>query len=777
MGFYTDIDCRESKINLAKRFWNVPWEIKYSIFILLTNRKMTIDDLTQENLDYLSKIVDCDKILEELFLSNEIFSIENFLKLASLKNEEYSLPEGHTSVRKILVSPSCIIFMPHEIDLGNRAIREKDMNYFLRVNFVDEYNERAVWDRCPRVLKRFRKVLKGISLLGRYFEFLGFSNSQMRNHSCWMVNANTEFCGDSLRESFGTFENIKSVCKYASRLGLFFSGTYGTITIDQEKIFEIDDVKKNGYTFSDGIGLISKDLFDSVIKIIHIKEAQKICALQVRIGGCKGVIAVDPNIKTGVYVRKSMNKFFSDHLSLEVCTYASSHPGYLNRQIILLLNGLGISNSTFLTLQREMITQLRQILSSEQSAKTYLKRTFPSYYKDIIYMLDHNLKLSDDEYLRGMINAYYLANIKLIKSKARIYAPNSRLLMGVLDEYGVLEYGEVFVQITDEESSEIIQSSVAIGKNPCYHPGDIRVLNAVDRPELHHLHNVVVFPQKGHRPHPNECSGSDLDGDLYFLTWNPSLVPSDQVEPMDYPAADELIENEPSMAKKVIKFFTTFMASENIGRISNCHLVWADQKGIYSGEALELARLTSVAVDFPKTGKPAELPYSLRISTWPDFMEKKNKPFYESSGVIGLLWRDCKLENFEFNISHVLNKDRLYPGYQKFSTFAKWLYENYANKMKKLMYQFDCDNEFFLISGQVGENSKRKMRYDDSLQILNMVTLNRDYALEKFCEKALNFEDRKKLASACYFEVYSRRPKNRKFLCLSFPWIFHEYLV
>lgn len=47
------------------------------------------------------------------------------------------------------------------------------------------------------------------------------------------------------------------------------------------------------------------------------------------------------------------------------------------------------------------------------------------------------------------------------------------------------------------------------------------------------------------RPHPNECSGSDLDGDVYFVTWDSTLIPSEQASPMDYTAApSELLDHD-----------------------------------------------------------------------------------------------------------------------------------------------------------------------------------------------------------------------------------------
>ena len=56
---------------------------------------------------------------------------------------------------------------------------------------------------------------------------------------------------------------------------------------------------------------------------------------------------------------------------------------------------------------------------------------------------------------------------------------DAALLIGTMDELGVLEEGQVFIQSNPgplQDSPEIITGTVIVTKNPCFHPGDIRKL-------------------------------------------------------------------------------------------------------------------------------------------------------------------------------------------------------------------------------------------------------------------------------------------------------------
>ena len=74
---------------------------------------------------------------------------------------------------------------------------------------------------------------------------------------------------------------------------------------------------------------------------------------------------------------------------------------------------------------------------------------------------------------------------------------------------------------------QIITGNSLVTRNPCTHPGDIRKLKCVDRPELRHLYNVVVFSSKGFRPQQDKMSGGDLDGDQFMVCWDKKLLKED----------------------------------------------------------------------------------------------------------------------------------------------------------------------------------------------------------------------------------------------------------
>ncbi|KAJ7596247.1 RNA dependent RNA polymerase-domain-containing protein [Mycena floridula] len=111
---------------------------------------------------------------------------------------------------------------------------------------------------------------------------------------------------------------------------------------------------------------------------------------------------------------------------------------------------------------------------------------------------------------------------------------NSIRLYGVVDEHRVLEEDEVYINIPHRAG--VIITQVAVSRNPAYASGDIRVLNAVNKLELSHLQNCIVFPSSGRRSIPDMMGGGDLDGDEYWITWDPRLVPEKAALPQSRPS-------------------------------------------------------------------------------------------------------------------------------------------------------------------------------------------------------------------------------------------------
>ena len=82
-------------------------------------------------------------------------------------------------------------------------------------------------------------------------------------------------------------------------------------------------------------------------------------------------------------------------------------------------------------------------------------------------------------------------------------------------------------------------------RSPTVHPGDIRVLNAVDEPALKDYVNVIIFSSKGDRPDQNKMGSGDLDGDIYWINWRKEFVENyDEKKPDGNYISEEVYEDK-----------------------------------------------------------------------------------------------------------------------------------------------------------------------------------------------------------------------------------------
>ena len=791
----------------------------------------------------LLKFQKCSSIATlEILLDNTVPVRFNPLHVQSMKEvdlpfAECDPPSNYSMFARIKITPWRVIFMPMQPLQKNRVFRYfPNSENFLLISFTDEHDGNP-W-RSKQVYNWFLQVLvKGIDVGGKCFTFLGCSNSQLREGHCWFSCLDRQ----DVYNHIGEFPDTMTAGRKLTRLAMAFASSIPTVPLDHGHYLKTvaPDVESNGVTFSDGIGCASPELFKKIKTILNLP--QKVSAFQIRIGGIKGVISLHDQMAEGkeVMFRKSMKKFESSHNMLEVLNYSFSIPLFLNRHVILLLSSFGVPDEVFLDLQHNDLVKYMEALTEDDKALSFVKSNSTIFDWDLL----PTDQVAQEPFFRQMLISNTVQLISGIIKHAHIFLPKGRVLMGVLDETNTLEYGEVYAHIVEDGVDIELECKVVVFRNPCVLPSDIRVLFARSRTrcnsKLRDLYqNCLVLPAKGRDSHAQECSGGDLDGDLYYVIWDERLIPPKlsppglkvvkvktievaakashydmmellddydstdylgTIEDIDIDVADysdddfkgsflnqqhvETREHAPKASEsshyEMMQFFCDYVFKNQLGIIANAHLAISDKFGSCHPQSIQLARYVTAETDAPRKGLTVGIiDPKLMPAEYPDFMEKSDKPSYRSQTILGELFRQSHPL-----LEVLLEKKIILSPQQKFdftcdNDTVDGHYTRYSFEIKKLLQSFELDSEEDLFSGTPQWNNSYMSQFKKQNQLRKTVNEN----VAEFWRKWQNiFEEwRSKISDdqekilEWYYQPNSQKTPVFSFSFLAMPFVDFE---
>ena len=826
---------------------NLHFTLQYSIFAFITTRKINLfnyaffkkimkafSKLNCEEQEIMSKAL--DQITTESLKTNDLGTLigsrynelkiqkNNLEKDKSTNNKENNseIKDNISYMRSVEITPSIIYYEVPKLERNNQIIRKfkKYQEHFIKISINDDDHNKIYFasSRNFKLLEIVQSLMMNGLYIGTHkFNYLTSSNSQAKQGSGWYFNLEyTKFENiDQVLEEMGDFKNEHNKYKNASRRGQCASSTTPINFLPKENIIEIPDIKSSDgkYVYTDGIGTISYDLALKCVEKICNNKFSYCSAFQIRLLGIKGVVAVDPRLenKDIICIRPSMKKYESENNELGIIKASGYSTGYLNRQIIALLSGLGVKNSIFISMIKVSLKEYQTILKYIRNKNLDLCSYFRAnkdVYNEVLSKCFY-FKSLVDYYLykkpsRGLTNEPFIQKILLnclsvkirdLKSKGKIIDKQSASLMGVIDETKTLKHNEVFIRIIKpfsrkEEQDFILEGEVYVTKNPCLHPGDIKILKAVNNENIYknlsHMINVIVFSsqedENDKRPIQNQISGGDLDGDIYYVSWNKDIidgitkrnVPS-QEDPK-YPINNNINSNNNIVFEKnismndVILSHINTMKNDLVPLISNLYLAHADNDlihGPFNDKCRMLSDLFIIAIDSQKNGKFISQDIlrekNLLLQTYPDFLETDSYGNYKSPGILGILYRLCNEKEFlnEFDyyeyqnsylMSYYLDVELFDYKCLPYTHEMLKIYIKYESELKSLMqkYNFSDEVSFFLNVDIRNTKNNRKIREVPPFKEIEL--LQKKYKNKIF--DTFGKDISKPIACACYLVTY-----------------------
>uniref|UniRef100_A0AC35EYX0 RNA-dependent RNA polymerase n=1 Tax=Panagrolaimus sp. PS1159 TaxID=55785 RepID=A0AC35EYX0_9BILA len=574
------------------------------------------------------------------------------------------LADGYTRIRKVVCTPTRTLLFNPEMIMANRCIRASKSDNFLFVLFRDDKGSKLFGTQRTLVYNTVGNFLKESKIFGmRTFSYLGSSDSQMRDHGCFLM-AGTHEEVKQFKNTFGDFAT-ESIQKSMINFGQFLTQSW-SIPLDPVEYWEMMDyvsgINPNNepYIFTDGVGIMSKDFAKDIATALGYSDYTPSC-VQIKYLGYMGLLVLDVCDVIGEYyeAEQDITKgqrpkiiFRSSQKLFE--TDAKTHPHFVEV--------LRVSFPTSVTLNKPMINILDQVSEAQDAeihanVKNRIFELLDNNIEDITSTLIDNksacaalndyqklipselfgqFNVTEEPFFRSMLRSSALIRLQQLNDKMKIKIPStkSRMMFGCIDESGLLESGQVYIRFTNNIDTNFpvraserttLTGRVMITKQSATVPGDVRLFEAVDVEGLADLVDVVVFSSDGERPNHNEICGFDFAEEAKFtVIWDPELFIHHNEVPFTYippsPHVAELsasIENtstatELPEAKKdfelMADLFKNYVSDDCVGLFSNAHLANSDLYGIFSDTCSNLSQKLYQAHNFQQSGiKPIPL--------------------------------------------------------------------------------------------------------------------------------------------------------------------------
>ncbi|KAJ7767735.1 RdRP-domain-containing protein, partial [Mycena metata] len=441
---------------------------------------------------------------------------------------------------------SHFVYHGHE----SRATRQVgDSTRFLTVAFTKNSTE-----DCMRIWLRTvtQPGSESIILGVEKYTFLGFTESNLKAGHLLFFREGDDFNVETLLKTFGDLRPVYEASgygKFAARLGMSFSSTVPTLEIKPEDEVEIMDLTaRDGSLTSDGSGLIRESTARETASLLGVSVDTAV--FQVRRGGHKGTLTLCSDElfdqrygrNKKIAYRPSMLKYKGGPQILEVQDVSRPpKAGRLNKQFIVLLLTRGIPFTVFEDLLQMQLEEIDKITTDRKKALECVEGETDAEASPIDFgQTLHEMLLAghdmNEPFLATLLRRFQNKSREALRSKLHIPVKASGYLFGVVDYRGVLQEGEVYINLPTKGGPQV--GPVAVMRNPAYHPDGkyfrferIRVLKAVNKPELKQLINCIVFAASGAYSETDRMGGGDLDGDRYFVIFNPLLIPEPRRTP------------------------------------------------------------------------------------------------------------------------------------------------------------------------------------------------------------------------------------------------------